>query len=1230
MSSKVFPANFEQLDAIREFVGGAASESGLDDREVYAVQLATDEACSNIIEHGYQGIQGGKITCICEPSPGELRITLRDNGRPFDPTGAPQPDLSLPLDERKIGGLGLFLMQNLMTEVRYGSSPEGENSLVMVKRRDHLPATPVAEVQAKPDWRELFELGERILNAPDFASRTDLIVDMASKLAKGEVTLWLDEAQFRLPDWTQSYFPPAPSGRFMRRAIDEVRIVRGREDGPVVALPLEHQGAAMGALQVQRLHGMGFTRREVDLLAALVSHASVALVASQRLAVEQWRMEQLGLVRQVSAQIANLPNIGELSRRVTKLIQSTFNYYYVALFTLIPGDGVIQFRSSAGAVSKRRGQPAPTLQVEQGQGLIGHVAQSGDEILANDVTQEARFRPVDALPETKSEVTMPIRIESRVLGVLDIQSDQLNAFHPTDLLVLRALADNIALAVEGAHLYANLERRAEQLAAVGEVSRSINTILDIRALLTSVARMMHKRLGFQHVHLFTVHHNRRQIVYEAGSSNRSEELHGYVLDLDGGDGLIPWVARRGKTVLANDVSKEPRYSPTPFPPADTRSELAVPLVFDGQVVGVLDIQSDRRRTFTREDRQVLEALSESIATAIHNANLYNTEQWRRQVAESLREVAGLLSANASLEEVLDRILTELERNLPSDIATIWLLDEADLHLAAVHGTSAEPVVAARYDSAETSAWLTRALLARQPFVRRTEDAYSPAACAGGFDPDHSTIAAPLRIGDQAVGVLTLSHHTAGRYGSEALAMVTTFASYAAVAIENARLYDAAQEQAYASAALLQVAQAAASLSDLDEILGTIVRVLPILVGVERALLYSWDGASDRLLPAHEYGLPAEAQPALWQALDPLAFPLLNAAMEAGAAVISTGSHLEPQEWVTLLPPPDDEHAGILASDDRLLMAFPLLVKGEVYGVLLLEEATGGRRFRHRRIEILNGVAQQAALAIQNDRFESEMRARERLETEIQLARQIQRTFMPESLPGPSGWDISARWRTARQVGGDFFDVFELPGKRLGIFIADVADKGVPAALFMALTRTLVHAAVGETSTPAQALRKVNQLLYPDAQQGMFVTAVYGVLDTSTGTFTYANAGHNPPLWLHSANHTPRPALQGQVSGVERLTRTGMALGVLEDAGMDQAVVELRAGDTLLLYTDGVTEAFSADGQIFGEPRLLEIIRATARDSAGSILDAIETAVDAFMESSVPADDLTLIALKRTD
>ena len=214
----------------------------------------------------------------------------------------------------------------------------------------------------------------------------------------------------------------------------------------------------------------------------------------------------------------------------------------------------------------------------------------------------------------------------------------------------------------------------------------------------------------------------------------------------------------------------------------------------------------------------------------------------------------------------------------------------------------------------------------------------------------------------------------------------------------------------------------------------------------------------------------------------------------------------------------------------------------------------------------------------------------------------------------SGWDLAARWRTARQVGGDFYDVMEFPDGRIGLFIADVADKGMPAALFMSLTRTLVHAAVIDTESTAVALRRVNDLLIPDTQQGMFVTAVYAVLYPDTGKLVYANAGHNPPLWVKHND------------GVERLTRTGMALGVIEGEKIEERSITLAKGDCLLLYTDGLNESFSPDGDIFGEGRIIAALQAGKSKSAERILQGIEADLDEFVGDEAQSDDLTMLLL----
>lgn len=1212
ISKQVFPAQYDQLDRIRDFVGDYARSSGMVDRDVYAIQLAVDEACSNIIEHAYEGISDGRIEISCESRKSNLNISICDWGKSFDPSQADDPELTDDLSERQIGGLGIFLMRKMMDKVQYHSVPEGGNRLELVKYRRGSKSKTTKKGR-RAGWRELLNLAVQLFESSSLVVQRDMILEMATELLDGEVSLWLDESHFRLPNSTTSLFPEEPASPTMRRALASGKPVRQNQNGPLIATPIKSQEEVIGVLQVWRRKGPAFKRGDSDALDALTSHIAVALLASHQLAVEQFRIGQLNLVRKVSSQITNFTDLNDLCNQVTRLIQKTFNYYYVAIFTMEPGQSRLFFRSNAGLSTRRRGRKRQMFEVEIGQGVVGFAAETGNEILSNDVSREPRFRHIAGLPETQSEVAIPIKIEDRVLGVLDIQSDKLNAIHPNDLLVLRALADTIAVAIEGTRLYSDLNRKVDQLSVMSAVGQATTSTIDLREMMTDVARLLHRRFGYPHVHLFTVHPNRRQVRYEAGSGTKSSALEGYVIDLDDPDGMIPWVARHGKIILTNDVSKEPRYRATPFPPANTRSELTVPLIFNKQVMGVLDIQSDRLNTFSDDDKVLFEGLADYLAAAIHNAGQYRSELWRRQVADSLREVAGLLSANASLEQVLDAILTELERNLPCDIVSIWLLDEEDIYCAAVHGATASDLESAKANS-EAAAWLTRALLSRTPIIRKSEDPLGPAAVSKGFKPDHSSIAAPLRIGDQAVGVLTLAHHTPGRYGHEAQAIATTFASYAAVAIENARLFDASQEQAYASAALLQVAEAVVSLSELDEIISSIVRILPILVGVERVAIYRWDDQSNLLHPLQEYELPAESYDALWRPLSADEFPLLGAVLERGVPVVSPETFRDPQDWVRIQPPEQELIPLMMQADDRLLMAFPLIIKDVTFGILLAEEASGGRRFRSRRFEILAGVAQQAALAIQNDLFEQQMRMQERLETEVELARQIQKTFMPDSLPSHPSWELASSWRTARQVGGDFFDIFELPGNRLGVFIADVADKGMPAALYMVLIRTLMRAAVKEIVSPASALSRVNELFYPDAQQGMFITAAYGVIDTTNGELTYANAGHNPPLWVHEGN-------------VERLTRTGMALGVDRDIEISQQIVLLAPGDKILFYTDGVTEAFSEEGTLFGEERLHQAIKTTETSAAG-MLDVINNTLDEFMGDLPPADDITMVSIKR--
>ncbi len=228
------------------------------------------------------------------------------------------------------------------------------------------------------DWREIANLGEQLVNTASLLEQRDRIVSMTGRMVRGQVDVWLQESLFRLPDWnSERLFPVQPNKEGMRHALSRKKTYVRRANKRAgtrktfAAIPIEDQGIILGVLQITRSRGPSFEEEELELFKSIASVIAVGLYASHRVEVERFRLGQLNLVREVSAQIANVLNVDELSRRVTELIQKTFNYYYVAIFTLQPGATRLRFRSSARAPRKGSKERPLALEVELGVGLIG-------------------------------------------------------------------------------------------------------------------------------------------------------------------------------------------------------------------------------------------------------------------------------------------------------------------------------------------------------------------------------------------------------------------------------------------------------------------------------------------------------------------------------------------------------------------------------------------------------------------------------------------------------------------------------------------------------------------------------------------------------------------------------------------------------------------------------------------------------------------------------------------
>jgi serine phosphatase RsbU (regulator of sigma subunit)/anti-sigma regulatory factor (Ser/Thr protein kinase) len=305
-----------------------------------------------------------------------------------------------------------------------------------------------------------------------------------------------------------------------------------------------------------------------------------------------------------------------------------------------------------------------------------------------------------------------------------------------------------------------------------------------------------------------------------------------------------------------------------------------------------------------------------------------------------------------------------------------------------------------------------------------------------------------------------------------------------------------------------------------------------------------------------------------------------------------------------------------AEGTRLVV--PLVSQGELIGLLRLGPRRSEQEYSHDDRKLLDDLAAHAAPAVRVAQLvrqqQAEIRDRERIEQELKVAQLIQQQFLPRDLPDLPGWHVAAYYRPARAVGGDFYDFIKLPDGQVGIVVGDVTDKGVPAALVMATTHSVLRGEALRLVAPGEVLRRANELLLDEMPPNMFVTCLYAVLDPEAGRLRFANAGHNLPNLRTEA-------------GVTELRAAGMPLGLLPGMDYEEHEATLGPGDSLLLHSDGLAEAHSPDGEMFGFPRLAKLCG--ERDGGEDLIDLLLGELASFTgQGWEQEDDITLVTLQR--
>jgi serine phosphatase RsbU (regulator of sigma subunit) len=645
--------------------------------------------------------------------------------------------------------------------------------------------------------------------------------------------------------------------------------------------------------------------------------------------------------------------------------------------------------------------------------------------------------------------------------------------------------------------------------------------------------------------------------------------------------------------------------------------LGIVLAPHDEHLGYLVIDRAGPQPWAEDEVEALAAFAPHAATAIQNASLYTAQHEQAWISAALLQVAEALAGAEAIDEIaqivarLTTILVGVER-----VAVLLADAEADATLisafvlSAYHNASADGPPDVTESEADGSA--ARILSAEWPGLLEMQATHEPVITAQDeplppmLQPlfDGGITMLPLFAKGRMQGALVVGQAQGENpFTPHRLRLLGGIANHVALALENAQLAQSQQEEAWVSMALLQVAQAVAWQPTLEAGLETVARLIPILVGIDKAAIYRWDNAAGAFRLGQCAGW-AETEAALL--------------VEHLATADDLWRDAEgPSGLPSRLELPEALASAFGAPSCTVL---PLRARGDLLGALVVEsvESLG------RRMSILNGIAHQLAMAMENARLAQEVVLQQRLEREVEMARSIQVSFLPPCCPVIAGLDLSAYWRSARQVGGDFYDFIPLRGRddeeRWGIAIADVADKGVPAALFMALSKTLLRAVAVSRASPGATLARVNELLLSDARTDLFVTVFYAIWEPRSGRLRYAIGGHNPPIWV------------GRKGSVQTLVGQGIALGVVDFAAYEDHELRLNPGDTLLLFTDGVTDALNREGEEFGMNRLMETAHRSATSPAQTAEDVIQTITSAVQAHVGPVDafdDMTMVVLRRT-
>ncbi|HZY45319.1 MAG TPA: GAF domain-containing protein, partial [Anaerolineae bacterium] len=634
-----------------------------------------------------------------------------------------------------------------------------------------------------------------------------------------------------------------------------------RDEGvqSMVLAPMHARGRVVGVLGVMSYRVRMFDRQSIEVVKSIADQIGLAIDNAQLFARESRRAVQLALLNDVARDVVSTPDLMERLNKTTQVIREKFGYFSVLLFMVDEDGQHLSMRSGAG---EQANLVDPNYHQPMGKGLIGSVAQSGEMIMANDVANDPRY--LNPLPDradpVKAELAVPLRLGQQVVGVLDIQQLQINAFTRDDAQVIQSLADQLVVAITNAQLYDQACQRVTELTALQQISLQVTSSLDLwtvlEAITHSVLTLIHAATA--HIYLFNADSN--ELTFSTALWDDNERAAAVLQPQV--DDPISQVARTGKLVIDNDRSMHPWGTP----PLALGALAALPLKRADRVVGVLLTAFRSPHYFVPDQVRVLMLLADQAAVAIDHARLYTNESRRSTHLSLINAVGRQATSTLDLTTLLDRASAAIRQSFGYFHVGLLLLDKAanEVLLHAYSGGSPEAYGLGYRQSIDIGliGWAAK----HGETMLANDVTHEPRYFSEGHHPKtiHAELCVPIIRNEEVIGVLNVEDLEFNAFSPDDVRAMETLADQLAIAIENARLYEEANQRVAELAALQEISlQVTASLDTLS-VLNTIAQNTLLLIRADDIHIFLYDPDTDSMMFGTALWKDGSREPAIVQ------------------------------------------------------------------------------------------------------------------------------------------------------------------------------------------------------------------------------------------------------------------------------------------------------------------------------------------------------------------------------